>query len=37
VLNGFGDADEIERLRVELDAASEGAVSYDGADMTKPD
>ena len=37
VLNGFGDAGDIEALRAELDAASEGAVSYDGADMTKPD
>ena len=37
VLNGFGEADAIEALRSELDAKSEGAVSYDGADMTKPD
>lgn len=36
VLNGFGDAGEIEALRAELGATSEGAVSYDGADMTKP-
>ena len=36
VLNGFGDAGEIEALRSELEATSEGAVSYDGADMTKP-
>ena len=28
---------EIEALRSELEATSEGAVSYDGADMTKPD
>lgn len=37
VLNGFGDADEIERMRSELDALSAGAVTYDGADMTRPD
>ena len=37
VLNGFGDADEIERIRSELDQASEGSVIYNGADMTKPD
>lgn len=37
VLNGFGDAAEIERTRAELDAAASGTVTYDGADMTKPD
>ncbi len=37
VLNGFGEADEIERLWAEVNAASEGTVSYDGAGMTKPD
>lgn len=37
VLNGFGDAAEIETIRAELDAASEGEVIFDGADMTKPD
>ncbi len=37
VLNGFGDAEEIERIRAELDAGSSGSVAYDGADMTKPD
>jgi len=37
VLNGFGDADEIEATRAELDAAAAGSVTYDGADMTKPD
>jgi 3-hydroxybutyrate dehydrogenase len=36
VLNGFGDAGEIETLRTELEATSEGTISYDGADMTKP-
>lgn len=37
VLNGFGDAEEIERTRAELAAASAGTVIYDGADMTRPD
>ena len=37
VLNGFGDAGEIEALRSELDTASEGTVNYDGVDMKKPD
>lgn len=37
VLNGFGDAAEIERTRAELDASAAGHVTYDGADMTKPD
>ncbi|MBT8455965.1 MAG: 3-hydroxybutyrate dehydrogenase [Alphaproteobacteria bacterium] len=37
VLNGFGDPDEIEQTRAELDAASIGSITYDGADMTKPD
>ncbi|WP_299686248.1 3-hydroxybutyrate dehydrogenase [uncultured Tateyamaria sp.] len=36
-LNGFGDADEIEATRAELDAKAEGTVAYHGADMTKPD
>ena len=36
VLNGLGDADEIERMRSELDAVSAGLISYDGADMTVP-
>jgi 3-hydroxybutyrate dehydrogenase len=31
ILNGFGDAGEIERLRAELDAG------YSGADLTQPD
>jgi 3-hydroxybutyrate dehydrogenase len=31
ILNGFGDAAEIERLRAELDAG------YSGADLTRPD
>ncbi|MGB0694486.1 MAG: 3-hydroxybutyrate dehydrogenase [Rhodospirillaceae bacterium] len=37
VLNGFGDAGEIEKIRSELDAKSAGTVIYNGADMTKPD
>ncbi len=37
VLNGLGDADEIERLRAEIDADCAGSVIYHGADMTRPD
>ena len=37
VLNGFGDADAIERERAGLAAASGAAAFYDPADMTKPD
>lgn len=37
VLNGFGDADEIEQTRQELDAVATGRVVYDGADMSKAD
>jgi 3-hydroxybutyrate dehydrogenase len=37
VLNGFGDEDEIEKLRLLLDAESGGRVLYHPADMTKPD
>jgi 3-hydroxybutyrate dehydrogenase len=37
VLNGFGDAAEIERLRKELSSRYGVAVTYDGADMSKPD
>ena len=37
VLNGFGDPEEIEQIRAELDALTEGTVIYNGADMTKPD
>ena len=37
ILNGFGDADEIERVRQEIEAASGGRVRYDGADLTKPE
>ncbi len=37
VLNGFGDAAEIEATRAELETAHGVRVLYDGADMTKPD
>ena len=37
VLNGFGDATEIERIRAELAAEFKVKVAYDGADMSKPD
>ncbi|CUW84962.1 D-beta-hydroxybutyrate dehydrogenase (BDH) (3-hydroxybutyrate dehydrogenase) (3-HBDH) [Agrobacterium fabacearum S56] len=37
VLNGFGDDDEIEKLRLLLEAESGGRVLYHPADMTKPD
>lgn len=37
VLNGFGDADEIEMIRKELEQLSTGRVIYNDADMTKPD
>ena len=37
VLNGFGDAAEIERLRRDLAAKHTVTVVYDGADMSKPD
>ena len=37
VLNGFGDAGEIEALRQGMEAASGGRALYNGADLTKPD
>ena len=37
VLNGFGDAKEIEKTRAELAALGGGTVVYDGADMSKPE
>ena len=37
VLNGFGAAAEIERLRARLAAEHGVTVIYDGADMTRPD
>jgi len=36
VLNGLGDATEIERNRAELESRTGAAVRYHGADMTKP-
>jgi 3-hydroxybutyrate dehydrogenase len=35
VLNGFGDADEIETIRQELEAASGARALYSNADLTK--
>ena len=37
VLNGFGDAAEIERLRARLAAEHDVSVAYDAADMSKGD
>ncbi len=37
VINGFGDADQIEGIRAELAAMSGAPALYDAADMTKPD
>jgi len=37
MLNGFGDAAEIEQTRAGLEKASGAKVLYNGADMTKPD
>ncbi len=37
MLNGFGDAGEIEALRAGLEAKYGVTVLYNGADMTKPD
>ncbi len=34
ILNGFGDAAEIERLRAELEESSGGRASYSNADLT---
>ncbi len=36
LLNGFGDAAEIERLRARLEEAHGVRVGYDAADMTRP-
>jgi len=36
ILNGFGDAQEIERLRATIAADHGVTVRYDGADMSKP-
>jgi 3-hydroxybutyrate dehydrogenase len=37
MLNGFGDADEIEQLRAGLEHEHGVRVRYNGADMTKPE
>ena len=37
VLNGFGDAAEIEKIRAGLASKYGVKVTYDGADMSKPD
>ena len=37
MLNGFGDAGEIEAIRTELETASGGKARYSGADLTKAD
>jgi len=37
VLNGFGDAAQIEALRKDLAARSKVQVTYDAADMTRPE
>lgn len=37
VINGFGDADAIEKERAALEATSGAKALYDPADMTKPD
>ena len=37
VLNGFGNAEEIERVRGQLAAEEQVNVLFDGADMSKPD
>ena len=37
VINGFGDAAEIEKLRKQIASEYRVKVVYDGADMTKPD
>jgi 3-hydroxybutyrate dehydrogenase len=37
MLNGFGDAAEIEKTRAELAKSTSAKVGYSGADMSKPD
>ena len=37
ILNGFGDAAEIEKIRAGLERQSGTKVRYDGADMSKPE
>ena len=36
MLNGFGDAGEIEKLRADLAREFKVRVEYDGADLSKP-
>ena len=36
MLNGFGDADEIEKVRAGLENEHGVQIAYNGADMTKP-
>ena len=37
MLNGFGEAGEIEKLRTDLEKEFSVKVAYDGADLSKPD
>ena len=37
ILNGFGDSQEIARLRAELSEENDVQVRYDGADMSRPE
>ena len=37
ILNGFGNAADIEKLRAELAASSGTQIRYDGADLSKPE
>lgn len=37
MINGFGEADEIEAIRAELEATSGAPALYDGADLTSAD
>jgi 3-hydroxybutyrate dehydrogenase len=37
ILNGFGDAAQIEKMRAEIDEAADGEIRYDGADLSKQD
>ena len=36
VLNGFGEAEEIDRIRQEIARSGGGEVEHDGADLTRP-
>ena len=36
MLNGFGDAAEIEEIRARIEARSGAQALYDGADLTDP-